>query len=86
MSTYVKLELLRDEIISNPVNGFSYEDAIRFSTKMVIDYKKKGFLPNEFLELFTNYGSSNNIDWDTVLYKYANFLFDLYGNEEMSIN
>ena len=86
MSTYIKLELLRNEIISNPMSGFSYEDAIRFSTKMVIDYEKKGFLPNEFLELFANYDSERIIDWDTALYKYANYLYDLYKSNEMSIN
>ena len=86
MTKLYKVELISDEINQDFANTMSYGDAIKFATKMVMEYEKKGFMANEFIELTTNQKIRNYVGWDTALYKYANYLFDLYGDKEMSMN
>ena len=77
MGNLFKLELIKSLADNDHPSVLSYGDAVRFATKMVIEYEKKGFLPNEFIELKTFHRFKNDIGWDTALYEYANYLFDL---------
>ncbi len=86
MNNFVKINLNDEDFFTFHSNTFTFEDSIKFSTKMVLEYEKKGFLPNEFLELKTSIAHNQKIDWDTALYKYATYLFDLYHSSEMSVN
>ena len=86
MNEYLKINIEQDDFDEIANTGFSYSDSIKFSTLIVLEHIKKGFLPCEFIEKELSLKLSIDTDWGTALYTYSNYLYDLYQTDEMEMN